>query len=306
MKKFLQQCTLVLLLIGLYFASDLYEKGMLLNQALPVPVLGYLFWALLAFAVYDIVLAPTIAFTRMTHVKRDGSVDVISISRMILRQLEKNKREPELREKIRGELQIQNTEELKKLLDNYYDGLDEKAKKTIRSYSWKAALCVVFSRNPMVDAVLMFLAQYRMALELMMQYGFKPSPVFNILCFFWIATNSVLNGIFSQATADNVGEIMGEYLSTSFLEDGLATKFLSKLGSSAVEAMTAATTVYVTDWIVNRKLKGERSSVSVKELFAMRKTARKELLCDLTDDARKKIEKWYKESPDEPDTSESA
>ena len=147
-----------------------------------------------------------------------------------------------------------------------YGGLDDKAKKTIMSYSWKVALCVVFSRNPMVDAVLMFFAQYWMALKLMMQYVYKPSPMFNVMCFFWIATNSVMNGIFSQATADNVGEIMGEYLSNSFLEDGLATKMLSKLGSSAVEAITAATTVYVTGWIVNRKLKGERSIPHVPAL----------------------------------------
>lgn len=305
MKSIATKVFFLLLIVALYFLSDLFEKGMFLNQAFPVPVLGCLFWGLIAIVVIDLVIKPAIEFVKLTRARSgDTDKDIRKDAERIKELLKKQGAESPILEGLRKELLKQSTDRdtLKKLLAEYYDGLDEKAKKTIRSYSWKAALCVVFSRNPLVDAVLMFLAQYRMALELMMQYGFKPSPVFNILCFFWIATNSVLNGIFSQATADNVGEIMKEYL----LGDGGPTIVLSKLGSAAVEAMTAATTVYVTGWIVNRKLKGERSSVSVKELFAMRKTARKELLCDLTDDARKKIEKWYKESPDEPDTSESA
>ncbi|MCR5620850.1 MAG: hypothetical protein K6G18_03245 [Treponema sp.] len=284
MKKLLQQCALVLVLVALYFASDLYAKGRMLNQLLPIPILGYLFCGLLLFAAYDIVLKPIIEFWRMARVKRDGNIDVTKVARTIMRQLDKSGGAAELKgnlkEELRNGLQTQDTQRLHELIDRYYSDLDGNTAAIIRNYSWKTALCVVFSRNTVVDAVMMFISQYKMALELMKTYGFTPSPVFNVLCFFWIASNSMLNGVFSQANADTFGSIIRENLVDIGVE-GIMSKGLSKLGAFALEAMTAATTVYVTGWIVNRKLKGDRCAISVKELFELRSKARKALVCNL-------------------------
>ena len=291
MKKFLRQCALVLVLVGLYFASDLYSKGVLLNDALPVPVLGWLFWGLFAFALYDIVLEPAFAFARLTRVQKDA--DAEKSARALLRHLQSRKKDKTIQEQLRDELQKVPADKaaLSALVRSYYAGIDTETSRIVKNYSWKAALCVVFSRNPFVDGLVMFFSQYKMAIELMKTYGFKPSPLFNVLCFSWITANSALNGIFSQASADTVGTILADYLKTSGIEDGFSSKALSHFGSSAVEAMTAATTMYVTGWIVSRKLKGDRGKIEIKELFEMRKKARRALLSDFGDGIRDEIEK---------------
>lgn len=289
MKSFMKVCALILLLAGLRFASDVESAVRFMNRLLPFPVLGSLYLLLLAVLLYDLVLAPLIAYARLPRVKRGGNTDVLGLSRMIMRQLERSGKEPGLKEQFRDALQIQDTEKLCALVDSYYGGLDGDTARIIRNYSMNTALCVVASRNPLLDAVAMFVGQYRLSLELMRLYGFKPSPVFNFLSLFWIAGSSAANGIFGQATADGAGEIFEEFLCGSVLEDGVVSDVLSKLGAFAVEAMTAATTVYVTGWVVNRKLKGESASIPVRELFKMRKEARRELFGSFTGSLKTKL-----------------
>ena len=289
MRSFMKICALILLLAGLRFASDVGTAVQFMNKLLPFPVLGGLYLLLLAVLLYDLVLAPLVAYARLPRVKRDGNTDVLGLSRMIMRQLERSGKEPGLTEQFRDALQIQDAERLCVLVDGYYGGLDGDTARIIRNYSMNTALCVLVSRNPALDAVAMFVGQYRLSLELMRLYGFKPSPVFNFLSLFWIAGSSIANGIFGQATADSAGEIFEEFLCDSVLEDGLVSKVLSKLGASAVEAMTAATTVYVTGWVVNRKLKGESASIPVGELLKMRKEARRALFGNFADSLKTKL-----------------
>ena len=291
MKKIAPKALFLLLIVALYFASDLYEKGLLLNQALPVPLLGWLFWALVAVAVIDLVVKPAAEFASLVRPRASGSDTLRADAERIHAQLEKARTENELYFAIGRELNkaSPDADALRACISEYYGGIDGECTTIIKNYSWKTAMCVVFSRNTIVDAALMFFSQVKMAIALMKQHGRTPSPVFNVLCFFWIASNSALNGIFNQANAENVGELLGTFLAKQGMEDATMTKALSKLGSFAVEAMTAATTVYITGWIINMKLKGQQSELSAAELFKMRASARKALLADLNGSVREQL-----------------
>lgn len=296
MKRFFSQwIPILMLVVALYFMSDFYQKGRSLNDMLPVPILGWLFWGLLIFAVYYIVLKPICSFIELTHIDATEEDDIWRVGEVVKRQIEKRDgSQSKDWWKIHNIVIVRNPdteEELRKCISEYYSGLDDSTAKIIQNYSWKAALCVVFSRNPFVDGLLMFFAQYKMALELMEKHGFKPAPLFNVLCFFWIASNSVLNSVFAQASADTVGNILSKFLTEQGLEEGVANKALSRLGSFAVEAMTAATTVYVTGWLLNRKLKGDHRKIEIEDLFTIRKEAKTALLKDVKDEARQKLEK---------------
>lgn len=301
MKKLLKQCLLVLILIALYFASDFYAKGQILNSTLPVPVLGWIFWILLAFAAVDILIEPILSFRRLTRFRE---IDITKEAAIIRKRLDEKDSKNDLFWAINSELVRSlpkkspeyraREEKLSELVDEYYKRLSPEVSSVIKKYSWKAALCVVFSRNPLIDGVLMFLAQLKMAMELMKLYGFKLSPLFNILCFFWIASNSALNGIFNQAGADSVGEILSGMLSDGgLIEEGFQNRLAARASSCVIEALTSATTVYVTGAIINRKLKGEIKDMSIKELFKMRREGRAELLKDIPSAALENVKKVF-------------
>ncbi|MBQ3671381.1 MAG: DUF697 domain-containing protein [Treponema sp.] len=301
MKKFLKQCLLVLVLVAIYFASDFYAKGQTLNSVLPVPLLGWIFWGLLAFAVVDIVVQPILLFRHLTRFREiDITKEAYSIRNRLDEKGSKNDLFWALNEELVRSLPKKSAEyrareeKLSALVDEYYKRLSPEVSSVIKKYSWKAALCVVFSRNGLVDGVLMFLAQLKMAMELMRLYGYKLSPLFNLLCFFWIASNSALNGIFNQAGADSVGEILGGILSDGgLIEEGFQNRLAARASSCVIEALTSATTVYVTGAIINRKLKGEMRDMSIKELFRMRREGRAELLKDIPAAALENVKKCF-------------
>ena len=294
MKKFALKVALALFLVALYFASDFYGKGKLLNEALPLPVLGYAFWILLAAAIFFVLLKPILDFSTLVSAgEMDEDARILKISKYIRRRLKKDESFGDLRSRLNSELIDRNpsVENLKALVDEYFGALDRENLKIIKNYSAKAALCVVFSRNQIADAVLMFLSQQKMVMELLRRYGYRTSPLFNLLCLFWIASNSALVGVYSQASAENVGDILGTFLSEQGVENALLNRGLSKLGAFAVEAVSAFATVYVTGLVINRKLQGNRKKVELKELFALRTQAKKALLTDFSEGLKEKLAK---------------
>ena len=283
MKQLFRQGFLILVLIALYFAAKLYAQGRFLNEMLPIPILSWLFYAVVLFALYKIILQPIIEFRQLTRADRSGSSDIVTEAEYIRRQLEKKGKDEDYW-KINDELNRleKNEEVLADLTSKYYEKLSSEASETITQYSWKAALCVVFSRNNFIDGVLMLFAQLKMAMKLMELYGYKLSPLFNMLCFFWIATNSAMNGIFSQATADSVGDVFADMLlDGGIITEGLSSKLIARMSSFILEALTAATTVHVTGIIINRKLRGERKNITIKELFKIRRESWLKLLNEL-------------------------
>ena len=139
-------------------------------------------------------------------------------------------------------------------------------------------MCVVFSRNSFLDGLLILFAQMKMTVELSKLYGYKPSPLFNSLCFGWIATNSIMTGLFAQAGSEVVGEVIVDSLSNGDIVEGSLTKAIgSKMSSLFFEGLTSATTVYVTGHVVLMKLQGV-ADINIKTLFHLRKQGRLELI----------------------------
>lgn len=315
MKPIFKHLILLLILAGVYFAADFLEKGIILNDITPYPVLGIVFWVLLLYIVFVVVIQPIIQFRKLKNIK---SVDVEKAAKKIHKQLENHKFEDKDKEEhwqsriwhsINDELVTkrdndpERKQRLTALIEEYnqHNGKAQKAKKIINKYSWSAALCVVFSRNSFLDGLLILFAQLNMTVEIAKLYGYKPSPMFNALCFGWIATNSIITGLFSQAGAEAVGDVFADSLTNGdFLEGGLTSTILSKTSGMVVEGLAAATTVYVTGNIVLLHLQGS-PEIKLKNLFQLRMEGRKELLTDIPKAAKEKLKgvmpSWFAKVP---------
>ena len=319
MKPIFKHLILLLILAGVYFAADFLEKGIILNDITPYPVLGIVFWVLLIYIVFIVVIQPIIQFRKLKNIK---SVDVDKAAKKIHKQLENHKFEDKDKEEhwqsriwhsINDELVTKrdNDPERKQRLtalieeyiktDNQHNGKAEKAKKIINKYSWSAALCVVFSRNSFLDGLLILFAQLNMTVEIAKLYGYKPSPMFNALCFGWIATNSIITGLFSQAGAEAVGDVFTDSLTNGdFIEGGLTSTILSKTSGMMVEGLAAATTVYVTGNIVLLHLQGS-PEIKLETLFRLRRRGRLELIKEIPANVAEKIKgvmpSWFAKVP---------
>lgn len=307
MKPIFKHLILLLILAGVYFAADFFEKGIILNDITPYPVLGIVFWVLLLYIVFVVVIQPIIQFRKLKNIK---SVDVEKAAKKIHKQLENHKFEDKDKEKhwqsriwhsINDELVTkrdndpERKQRLTALIEEYnqHNGKAQKAKKIINKYSWSAALCVVFSRNSFLDGLLILFAQLNMTVEIAKLYGYKPSPMFNALCFGWIATNSIITGLFSQAGAEAVGDVFADSLTNGdFLEGGLTSTILSKTSGMVVEGLAAATTVYVTGNIVLLHLQGS-PEIKLKNLFQLRMEGRKELRNDIKEKLKGVMPSWF-------------
>lgn len=318
MKPIFKHLILLLILAGVYFAADFLEKGIILNDITPYPVLGIVFWVLL-YIVFVVVIQPIIQFRRLKNIK---SVDVEQAAKKIHKQLENHKFEDKDQEEhwqsriwhsINDELVTKrdNDPERKQRLtalieeyiktDNQHNGKAEKAKKIINKYSWSAALCVVFSRNSFLDGLLILFAQLNMTVEIAKLYGYKPSPMFNALCFGWIATNSIITGLFSQAGAEAVGDVFTDSLTNGdIIEGGLTSTILSKTSGMVVEGLAAATTVYVTGNIVLLHLQGS-PEIKLETLFRLRRRGRLELIKEIPVNVAEKLKgvmpAWFAKVP---------
>lgn len=321
MKPIFKHLILLLILAGVYFAADFLEKGIILNDITPYPVLGIVFWVLLLYIVFVVVIQPIIQFRRLKNIK---SVDVEKTAKKIHKQLEAHKFEDKDKEEhwqsriwhsINDELVTKrdNDPERKQRLtalieeyiktDNQHNGKAEKAKKIINKYSWSAALCVVFSRNSFLDGLLILFAQLNMTVEIAKLYGYKPSPMFNALCFGWIATNSIITGLFSQAGAEAVGDVFADSLTNGdIIEGGLTSTILSKTSGMVVEGLAAATTVYVTGNIVLLHLQGS-PEIKLETLFRLRRRGRLELIKEIPANVAEKLKgvmpSWFYKIPQE-------
>lgn len=307
MKPIFKHLILLLILAGVYFAADFLEKGIILNDITPYPILGIVFWVLLLYIVFVVVIQPIIQFRKL---KTINGGDVNKAAKKLHKQLEAYKfkdknNEENWQSRIWHDIneilltKPENDPERKTQLaalieeyvktDNQHNGKAEKAKKIINKYSWSAALCVVFSRNSFLDGLLILFAQLNMTVEIAKLYGYKPSPMFNTLCFCWIATNSIITGLFSQAGAQAVGDVFADSLTNGdIIEGGLTSTLLSKTSGMVVEGLAAATTVYVTGNIVLLHLQGI-PEIQLETLFRLRRRGRIELLKEIPRNVAEKL-----------------
>ncbi|MCR5454989.1 MAG: YcjF family protein [Bacteroidales bacterium] len=298
MKPFVKHLLLIALLLAVYFAADFLEKGIILNDMTPFPFVGVAFWGLLLYIVWVVLIRPIIQFRKLQTAHGKNITETATKIRKQLEAHKLKKREDcwqsEIWHQLNDEINMkcskkspeyaEREKRLASIIDDYIRRENEtsdkltKAKSIINKYSWSAALCVMFSRNSFLDGLLMLLAQMKMTVELAELYGYKPSPLFNSLCFGWIATNSILTGLFAQAGSEAVSEILTDSLTNGdVIEGGLTNTVLSKVSSIALEGLTSATTVYVTGHVVLMRLQGI-NEINIKTLFKLRREGRLDLI----------------------------
>lgn len=240
------------LLLLAYFSADIIEKGRQLNSLPPYPVLGWLLWLGIVAVLWFLLFQPVIQFARLKGADR---MTPEGRARIALRYLERHRRDDcgksvcsKLAKALKGEGSLGEAMSEFREVDNRRG---EAADMVLR-HAKLAGLGVVFSRCPLVDGLVLLMAQGRLVVELARLAGYKPSPVFNTLCLGWMATNSMLAALFAQdaaecagdAFAQTIGDMLGD---TNIIgADAVGTKLCSYTVSSLLEALSAGATVYVT------------------------------------------------------------
>lgn len=288
-----------MLLIGVaYFASDIVDKGQVLNSLTPYPVLGYALWALIAGVVWYFLIDPVIQFVRLKHARVFQPDKAASRA---LRKLQRHKNQMhtpqgELYWKLydayedRRSVQEERRARLIALLREYREicGVGKQARTLILNYCRAASLGVVFSRNGMIDGLILLLLQMRLVVNLAKLYGYRISPVFNTLCLAWVASNSVAMAFLGQATAEQAGElvskefagIVGELFLGSdeammLTANALGTVVIKEAVQALLEAIMGATAVYVTGRVFLHLLERDGDRITVEALIAMRREGRR-------------------------------
>lgn len=303
MRFFKNPYTVLLFACVAYFSSDFIDKGIILNQLTVYPILGWLMWGGIAFIIWIWILQPIIQFSYM---RSSCGTTALERANIILNSLKNDtKREEnnintrfyrEIRDaKVLLERSVADSEEAKKyteklngLLTRYYEesNVGKKARKLILKYSKIGGLGVVFSRNHWMDGIIMLIIQMKLVLELAKLYGYKPSPVFNMLCFGWILVNSLVSCLLSQDGTEDLGDTFvdnmvelytGEDELVSVGADLIGTKLLSMTISSLLEAIMSGTSVYITGYIFLRKLENDGRKLNFYDFIKLRRKGRLEL-----------------------------
>ncbi len=317
---------LTLLLLA-WFAADIVDKGQVLNQLTPKPILGWVLWGLCALVLWWLFLYPLIQFCmlRSVHDASLGKRLKLACARMrpYRGQGDSHPEQAALYDELCNACTNgREDDEAVRLLVRYQAIGDHprKARKLILRYSKAAGIAVVFSRNSLVDAVALAVVQMKMVIELARLYGYKPSPVFNTLCFFWVLAHSIIfaltSGAAANMAADAVSSAAGQVadmavdaavdlsacLADTILEDptlvvsatnNVAEKIpLAGIVSSAAkvvtkpltEAFLAALPVYVTGHIFLRQLEHEQTA-NFRTLLKLRRAAYRDLFKSFRDAA---------------------
>lgn len=295
----------------LYFASDLVDKGIALNQLTRYPLLGYLFWFLIAFFLYWQVISPIVSFLRLTTFRsgdlRDRSrAALLNIS--VWRSAAKAQgradytRWDSLRDQLHNARSSCDHISLQRLLDEY-SRVDEllpgRSRALINTYCQIAALTVVISRNRWLDGLALMFLQLRLLIALARLHGGRPSPVFNALCFGAVILNSfvyvILNSLICDSAAmvatelvDDFADLLIDDPDVQYKAGNAAAKNVPIFGMLAgvtdviakpvLEAALAASNVYVTGHLFLRRLQGEARVPSFRDVVALRRSGRLEIV----------------------------
>ncbi len=204
---------------------------------------------------------------------------------------------------------LRDRERLQTLITRCYEENDmgKKARDVVLKYAKGAGIGTVISRNPLLDGLIMLIVQMKMIVELSKLYGYRPSAVFNLLCFCWVISNSVITALLAQDLAEDAGDFIAESIKdglsnpeeatgsaiAGMLEWGLG-KVMSGTTKILTEALAAGSLVYVTGRIFICRLERHDGKTTAKDLLKWRREGRKKLIADGFSAAWEKITTFSK------------
>lgn len=292
------------LVLALYFGSDILIKVRALNAlSEPYPIAGTLLVAGIAWLLWVVVIGPVIAFCRLsggagaTKARAGAALKELGRYKLCENDPDARKREMFSLWKELYTANLQDREKLPELLGRYMktSELHRRSLQYIFSSSKAAAIGVVVSRNDFLDGLVLLVLQMRMIVTLARMHGYKPSLVFNTLCFGWVVANSLIFALMSSAAeeaaqdmvvepvvdamAGYVTEVVGTQVATS--AGSIIPVFgqvLSKAAQIGLEAVMGALPVYVTGRVFLMRLEADAGKVDNATIVKIRKEGLKDLM----------------------------
>ncbi len=295
----------------IYLGADVIDKGNALNELTPYPVLGYVFWGLIALFLYWQVVGPIVNFCRLTSIV---SAEPRSRARAAMRNIrdwrqdarrerkDDYRRYDDLYDSLHNACSSRDAAAMQRLLAEYAeqpDLLPARCRDLIINYCQISALTVVVSRNKWLDGAALLFLQLRLLIALAQLHGGKPSPVFNALCFGSVIANSfvyvVINGLLYgngglmvTELVDDIADLLVDDPEVQYKAGNSAANILPVVGKAfsgvvdvlarpTLEAALAASNVYVCGHLFLRRLQGESRMLGFKEVVAMRRKGRMDI-----------------------------
>lgn len=281
---------------ALFAGSGLLMRGKALNEALPGGFLGWVFWGALALLAWRFLIAPITAFVGLPRWKNEEELAKLSDERLrkfledyaerMLKNLADARRgNAELDEKLAAVESAQREMDPRRRLDDLRESLgalrgfleEEFCGKIIAAHMKYGAIAVVVSQKGLLDSLVVFAVQVKQIVALSRALGHRPSWAFVSCCLAWAVANSLLSMIFdetniTESAVDSLGEILGAK------SGGLLGEipFMKTLANLAMQAATAAASVYVTGTLVRSRLLGSAEKKTLKDLLRIRLTGYKE------------------------------
>ncbi len=287
----------------LYFASDIYERGLMLNEATPWPFLGYGLWLLIAGLLWQLLIGPLVAFFRLSCSPKRSLKDQLHRAVRATRDFDEAEQgdprrelhatlfkaeRDELWSTAKGRVQVLG------LLERYRELTDKSRdeRELIRRYSVAAGIGVVFSRNSFLDGLILLVMQMRLVIDLAKSRGYKPSPVFNLCCLGWVLTNSLVMAL-TQGLIENAAETGMKYLAELVLTPEDFAAFIPGLPPNsarlATQAVFAGASVYITGRLFLDQLKREGQKLTMTSLMTLRAQCRAELFAGVRDELKARL-----------------
>lgn len=281
---------------ALFAGSGLLMRGNALNEALPVGVLGWIFWGSLILLAWHFLIAPLAGFVGLPRWKSDAEQEKLSdldrlrflevyAGRMLKNLADARRGNAGLDEKLAALESAQREmdpqyrlRELRESIAALRGFLEEEVcGKIIAAHMKCGAVAVVVSQRGLLDSLVVFAVQIRLIVALSRALGHRPSWAFVSCCMAWVVANSLLSMIFDETNItetafDSLGEMLGAK------SGGLLGEipFMKTLANLAMQAATAAASVYVTGALVRSRLLGNAEKKTLKELLRIRLTGYKE------------------------------
>lgn len=301
-----------ILILGLYFGADLLIKVRALNDLTPsFPVAGTVLALAVIWFVWVVFLGPVISFYRLAT----GATSTHSRAKAAIRELKQYSAcadDPDSRKRELFALwqalynaKLREPEKLPELLAEYTkkSELHLQAIQYIHSSCKAAAIGVVISRNKFLDGLVLLIMQMKMIVSLARMFGYKPSLVFNSLCFGWAVANSMMFALMSSSALeaaqntlndqvidpaldnlsehifeplmDYAGELIGMEVGAAA---GTSIPFIGGMLSAGsrivMEAILGALPVYVTGRVFLMRLENDARAIDMKTLVNIRREGR--------------------------------